>query len=526
MSWLKRLGALAVASAAGLAVLAPAAGAAETGIYGFGLSSSATAISFIYDQPSFGLPAEHTFELRKVYTVTQLDSGPSGRGMASILWPGDVVGNAPLGLALDLFVQDPSSAHYLDCSGDPPLQTSGHICAPALDSWRVFLQTFKDDYKTYSGQDFNPPPYPIRAESFYPQGPEDAYYPAGAGVEMRSHAEEKLARAESKTQDAGFPGALTIGGMYSLSTSGVVKDQAVSEARTYVQDVDLFGELHIDSISSYIKATSDGTKSHLDSFLHVVGLTIHGNKITVDGSGFHACQPGGEGKPDDCQSQDPFGTYAKQYMDQYLAPNGVSLSVQDQPIDLRQGPEASRAISGVTISMDAAGMNTLLDAMPETPGNTIRSWIRNPTTDPFDDLGVPDQANPFNQLSSNVNGYLTSPFQFDQQMQIVLGSVFATSAASPNFEFPVPETPVIQFPEAPPGGGVVYPPVIGPAAQQPQQQPARIRQTFALRPVAVAGVSAGVAAAAVILALVGSFVLRRFADEAMSASEGSCSESD
>src|SRR5688500_14695204 len=74
----------------------PASGQeAETALLGYSVGATATAISTVYNQPSFGVPADPTFEVRKIYSISQLDTGPSGRAMGSVAWIGDVAGNAP-----------------------------------------------------------------------------------------------------------------------------------------------------------------------------------------------------------------------------------------------------------------------------------------------------------------------------------------------------------------------------------------------------------------------------------------------
>ena len=44
----------------------------------------------------------------------------------------------------------------------------------------------------------------------------------------------------------------------------------------------------------------------------------------------------------------------------YLAPHGLDLSVAPKPIDMGQGPDASRVVTGVILTMSASGMNEIL----------------------------------------------------------------------------------------------------------------------------------------------------------------------
>jgi hypothetical protein len=483
--------------------------AADPEIYGYSIGSTiADAISFIYDQPSFGLPAEHTFELRKVHATSAVDSGPSGHALSSVLWPGDVVGNAPLALAIDLFVQDPTSARYLDCDDEGTLIT--HTCVPALDVFRSMYQTFKDDYKAYNnGEEFNPPPYPVRAEAYFPPGQSDENSP-GAGIYMMSHAEEKLATAEARTQDAGMEGALTIKSMKSSSTSGVLKGVAVSEAKTFLTDVDLFGGvLHIGQITTTLRATSDGVKGENIGSVKVAGLTVGGTELFVDKTGFHACNTDAKGKQTCDASADPLGQAAAKIIRDNLEKNGISLSVA-QPLPVVDGAQATNAVSGVIITMNATGMDQLVTAMPEP----FESWLRNPTSSPFEPLPPDPDANPFDQLSSQMQGFAASPFTYDQQMQIVLGSVAVSSAASPPFDFSLPEVPIPEFPTGPIGGGDTFAPPAQPAGAL-QEPPRQQQPFFAVRPVGVSGVPGGLTSGVLILALLAALLLRRLAMRAV-----------
>ncbi|MHB8511647.1 MAG: choice-of-anchor P family protein [Actinomycetota bacterium] len=413
--------------AAILLMVSPSAHASPS-IYGFAMSSSSSAISIIYDQPSFGIPAPHTLELHKVHSETAIDSGPSAHALSSVLWPGDVIGNAPLSLALDTFVQDPTTAHYLDCSGDQ------HTCAPVFDYIHAGLDQFDAQYQKNTGQPFNPPPYPVRAEAFYPQAPHDAQYPVGGGVEMTAHADRLVTNSSSTTQRAGFPGALSLGAMNSSSDSGVIDGKAVSHSNTYVGDVSLAsGELQISSITSDVTAVSDGTTSSLSGASMIAGMKIHGYSISVDANGFHAPNA----------NEDPYGQYAAGYIKKYLTdPYGISLELA-QPADQQAGPSATRVVSGLIIEMGSKGMSALISQLP-TP---YRDWLRSPTNSP---LCAPIGATAScGQLTPNVQGYVNSPFQFDQQMQIVIGAAYVSADASPTFDIPLPSVPAPVLPSPP-----------------------------------------------------------------------------
>jgi len=502
----KIAGLAAVATIAVSMAFVPAANADTTSIFGYNMTAGADAISFIYDQPSFGLPAAHTFEMHNVHAVTAIDSGPSAHGLSSILWPGDVVGNAGLALALQLFVADPTSKMLLDCGTNDPgtaLQNALKAlpaqpqCAPIFDAWRDAYNQFTTNYQKNTGQPFDPPPYPVRAETFYPQGPADSKYPAGGGVIMTSHADQTITKAEATMQQAGFPGVISIGTVTSSVLSGVVNGEAVSQSSTYIGDVNIVGEVHIGAIQTTLTATSDGQKGSIPKpSVEVADMTIHGQPITVDSMGFHA------GKT----TADPYGMVAKKLIDTYLAPNGISLTV-GAPLNIVNGAQASTVADGLVIGLNATGMQTLVSKMPAQ----VQQLLGSPSTDPL--------ASPvLGQLSAFWQGIVDSPTQFDQHLYIVLGSGSVMSAASPTFNFSLPPLPVPPItPFTAPGLGTTLP--SNPFTQTPTPQN-RIPSVSGLQVAKVLGVPTGLVVGALLAALLLAVALNRFAESAVASEAG------
>lgn len=475
MSWPRRILVATAATAVLVAPLVVPVARADNAIGGFQMDATADAISLVYDQPSFGLPAAHTFELRKVHSVSSIDSGPSAHALSSILWPGDVVGNAPLGLALDLFVQDPTSAGYF---------------SPLITALKGGITQLLDAYQKYSGQN-GFPPYPIRAETFYPQGPADSDNPAGAGIMMTAHSDQSLTKSKATLQEAGLSGALSIGGTSSSTMTGIVDGNAVSEATTKIAGIDFGGgALHIDQVASTLRSVSDGAKASLTKSVVITGLEIGGQKIVVDNTGLHA---GG-------QTQDPVGQISKQLIEKYLTPQGISLIV-GKPLDKVSGASASSSVSGLTVTLNAIGMKKIVDQMPDP----FKTWLENPTLSPLSPL--------FNQFTPTVQGLLISPFQFDQNLSFVFGSASVGTAAAPAFNFTVP-------PPAIPAVGSVPPPAPAPVLPAPQS-PAQVlgnqlQQSLAVTPVAAVAIPIGLVVLALLWMLVGATGLDKMAAVATS----------
>jgi hypothetical protein len=473
----------------------PAASGDTAGLYGFTMNTSATALMMTYDSPSAGLPAKPTFEVRKVYSVAALDSGPSGRALASIAWPGDLIGNAPPELALDSFTSDPTTAEYLEPTL-AAIRDGG--CLPTGTCMQGGLrQSLHDNCTAPDGSPpsgtGNPCTYPVRAESFYPQGPKETRNDTGLGAGMRSKAESEVTEAAATMQRAGFPSAFSLGAMNSSAFSGIVKDQAISEARTHISDINLLGQIQIQSLNSYAKAVSDGVTATLEGSVVVGGLTIGGQGFTIDGKGLH--YPNG--------AQDPYGTYAKKYVDEQLKPQGIDITIV-QPFDVKQGPAASRAVSGLIITLDSVGMRRFINSLPQDGPLPIGAWIKNPLASPL--------APAFEPFKPDAVGLLLGPTRFDGTMKIILGNIGVDTNASPPFELPDITPPDVITPPVvfPPSGPIDVGPVVGP----PSVAPPPAVPTFNTVPVAlVKGLNGGlVGGIAALLGLLGALFLPRAAD--------------
>ena len=456
----------------GISPGAPASGQEESGLLGFTLGGTSTAISTVYNQPSFGIPADPTFEVRKVYSVTTMDTGPSGRAMGSVAWIGDVAGNAPPTLIFDSFLFNPTQLEQLN----EPLT----------------------EMKTQLGAGFaTAPPYPIRAESFLPPGG-SASEELAAGAGMRSRAGDKAMEASSTTGRAGIPSVISFGSLESSSFSSIEDDIAVSISRSRINDLDILGILHVDTIMTIARATSDGIKAKTESTLQISGMTIKDQngveqaKLTVDKTGFHFGDA----------NQDPLGQLAEQVIDKYLKPNGINLTIGGA-ISNVEGAVGSLGVQGLILSLNSGGMNTLLEQMPEP----VRLALKNPS-------GAPGLGQVFGEgglLSPTLAGFLATFFQGDQTIQFIFGSSSVSSAASPPLPpFVTPEIP----PLGPDLGGIAPPIDFGsgdPGSVTPGSSggPGTV---LASRPVGVLGVPASLLGLVLLAGLLGSRYMRALAD--------------
>jgi hypothetical protein len=289
---------------------------------GYDMGAKASAISFIFDSPSLGIPAKPTGELNFAYSEASLQSGPAAYGLGSILWPGQVVA------ALPPFLQDTIE----ESSG-------GQFEFPA-----------------------DLPAYPVRAESFYPQGPTSATLDAGT-MHMRSAAKEKSAEGVAYLNSFVLPGVAKMGNQSSFSTLGFDPEGAVSMVEAAANDVSLLGgAITFDSVVTRATARSDGEKGAVAGTTTIVGAKVGTTPVAIDSSGVHVA---GSNTPTAAQQQ---------ALNQVLNQLGVSMELS-RPVDTISGAQASRALGGLVISIKSETIEPLIAALPPDLQTQIRGQI-------------------------------------------------------------------------------------------------------------------------------------------------------
>jgi len=230
--------------------------------------------------------------------ATTFETGNIGYGRASIAWPGALLGNAG-----DLFI-------ILGGGQLPPDAQNG-------------VRTFND---------------PVRAEARAPSGPPQASFDQVPGVAMKATADATTATAHSSAQQSSVPGAVDMGSATADSRSALGAGQVVSEASSRVSDIS-FGEvLHIDSITSSARATSDAVTATGAATTTVNGVTVAGQPATIDE---HGLQLG--------TSKTPLNEAANQAAKQALEQAGIEVVVS-QPVITTEGASSSASAGSVLIS--------------------------------------------------------------------------------------------------------------------------------------------------------------------------------
>jgi hypothetical protein len=331
-----------------------ASGVSVTDFSGWDMGAKATAVQWVFDSPSLGIPAKPTGELNLAYSEATLQSGPAAYGLGSSIWPGQVVA------ALPPFLQD----------------------------------TIEDNFAANGGpEDFFPvdlPAYPVRAESFFPQGPTTASLDAGT-IHMRSNAKETSAEGVSYLNKFEIPFIAAMGNQSSFAQNGFDTQGAVSTVEASATDVSVLnGLFRFDSVVTRATARSDGEKGSVAGTTTITGATMQGvGSIVIDTDGVRVNEEG------------LGAAAAQQQVNQVLNQFGISMQLS-KPVDTIEGPKGSRSLGGLIISVKSETLEPLIAALPA-------------------------------ELQTEIRGQFTP----DQTIAIQVAPAVVSAAAVKNVEFPI-----------------------------------------------------------------------------------------
>jgi len=310
---------------------------------GFALQSSGEGVTFTYNSPGLipGTPSP-LFAASLPESMTNMDSGPSGYALASLVYPGPLVADLPSVLAL----------------GGVP--NANQI-----------------------------PSYPVRSQAFYPAGPTDASQDLGTGREQVSAA-EKTAHAQTVYGAMQLSPVMSAGSVVSTSQSDVAADQVVTRTRVELSNVDIaLGVVHIDSIVTDLVATSNGADASTDGTTTVSGVQVLGHPATIDATGVHLQPEALRSSPSTTSTTSPLDPLtqavqpavdplnklltdtlgsANEDVNALLSQGGISVQLI-QPNEVKKGADASRLASGVLVTITYNGstepvLSNILNLIP------------------------------------------------------------------------------------------------------------------------------------------------------------------
>jgi hypothetical protein len=308
---------------------------------GYTMDASGEAMTFTYNSPGLipGTPSP-LFAASLPESLTNMDSGPSGFALASLVYPGPLIADLPTVLAL----------------GGVP--NANQI-----------------------------PSYPVRSQAFYPAGPTSASQTLGSGTENVA-TDANSAHADVVYGAAQLPPAINAGNVLSSSESHIEQGAIVTRTHVELTNVDIaLGVVHMDSIVTDLVATSDGSAAATDGTTVVSGMKVLGQPATIDGTGVHLSQPAAPGSSSSSASPlapvggalqpalDPLNQLmlstlgnANADVNQLLEQGGITVRLIE-PTEVKRGAEASRLASGVLVTITYNGstepvLSNILNLIP------------------------------------------------------------------------------------------------------------------------------------------------------------------
>ena len=423
------------------AVLAQTSGGASA-LGGYTLDARAQAVNVLHDSPSSPSPTHPDFDGSVPAAESTIDSGPIGHGLSSIFWPGPLGGN--FGAALNQINQ--VCTPVLPVPGLPP------VCQPVPDELKKNAGSFND---------------PVRAETFFPQAPQDAKYTNIPGATMTSHIDPdgKKVDALGALDGFGAPGVGVVANLNAHTVDTLSDTAATAQATSEADNVVLAGGMvTVARVFSTAKLTTDGQTATGDAHTTIDGLKIAGQAATVDDQGVHI---GGQSNPAHNQ--------INQALAQALAKTGLTIKLVPNDKSLN-GPTGSVTAGSLLIQYED-------DKQQLVPGGSIQN-----------------------------------------SFTIALGGATASVESSPGSSSEIGETPTeaavdngggtpsIAGPEIPPAGlGEIATPPSGLASTTPRGRRAAVLPTRLV--LNSFGLAWGLVLFAVLLALGLAFGLRRLTDD-------------
>lgn len=327
-------------------------------------------------------------------TLARFSSGPSGYGLASLAYPGGIVANF----------------------GSLVAQSGG------------------------SGEEV--PPYPIKAEAFYPAGPTESDTSQPGGYVQRVVSDDRSVHVDATFPGIDAPPVVNIGSITSASRSAVEGELAIGRSRVVLGDVRLLGGvITIQSLVTDLVAAHDGQTGSTNGGTVASGVRFLGlaASFTDDGLVLDKAPPAeGPAAPLGGILGDAAGPLtgvsgplqeqlaavldqAVPTVDDILARAGISLAIVDPHDEQVDSGAATRTTTGLSLTMSYKGreQQALVDLINAVPA----------------------------ELKPNI-GPIPNPVTFMAENHITglaLGPATVSSLATPPFpviDLPVPEFPV------------------------------------------------------------------------------------
>lgn len=271
-------------------------------------------------------------------TATRFSSGPIGYGLAALAYPGPVL--ADLGVLLA---------------------------------------------QTGAGAEDSVPPWPIKAEAFYPTGPTEVDESQGPAVQ-RVKSGDLGVQAEGAFPSIEAAPLIEVSTISSATRSSIEGDLAVSRTRVELGGISLLtGLVTIDSLVTDLVAAHDGSAGSTSGGTVAAGVRVLGLEAELDADGLRLAE-----SPSDDPAGGPLGAVggplgdalgpvqealapvldqAQPQLDELLAQAGLTISVMSPTDEQADSGAATRISSGLSLRFRYEGtsqdeLRQLIDAIP------------------------------------------------------------------------------------------------------------------------------------------------------------------
>lgn len=295
---------------------------------GFQISSTASGITWNYEQPNAPVPATPTLEANLGFSQSSFDAGPTGESLASTLWPGQVAANGASQFQILL------SPYIGSAAGSLPSE-----------------------------------PWPIQAASAYPPVPgtpatASQNYP---GVTQEANSSENTGTATTSFNTAsavpGSDGFVSVQSVASSVESTVNNGLAVAQSTANVHGVSIAGGLvKIGQITSTATSTSDGNQAKVDGTSTASQVTVGGQNATLDSSGLHVSG-----------NSVPLGSVLPSAQ-QALQTAGISMTLTN-PTDTVNGASGERQLDGVQIKIDVTTLDKQINQLAQLLPQQLQTQV-------------------------------------------------------------------------------------------------------------------------------------------------------
>lgn len=307
----------------------PSSAQSGDGLGGFGTSAWGSSFSMIYVDPKSPIPASPTGEMHAAYTLATLEFGPSGHGLAAQLYPGEAASTA--GPFVEQSFWDGFEAGFEENDQEPPIPRQRVV-----------------------------PRWPLAAEVFEPQGPNEQEVPPNS----RAVAKGRFVSAESATVPLELPQTVTMAAGGSTARTAVESielsdgrevEGAISQVTATAEDIDILqGLVTVDQVTTTAKVVSDGENAQVSGNTKVTGFKILDQEFFIDEEGIHQ---GEETQPNPVLGQ------LQEAGETALADNGVTVMVV-KPLDSVDGAMGARSVGGLIVRIDSRRFQEAVSSLP------------------------------------------------------------------------------------------------------------------------------------------------------------------